>query len=328
MRFLVTGSTGFIGGHLVRYLVSRDHSVTALVRDLTRAGDLTSSRVNLIEGDLVLGADLADSLDQVDCVLHLAGATMSGAEQGYFRVNATGTRKLCEALARVRRPPRLVFCSSLAAAGPSVPGRPRKEDQPVAPVSAYGESKLAAEHAVRGFADRVSAVAVRPPIVYGPGDPAFVPTLRTMVRCGVVPKRGFGTRAYSVIHVDDLCAALLAAAESDVRLHPEDQVAGVYTVSDGFEYRLEDLAAAMAEALGRRAPAVVPLPGPMIGLAALAAELAGRLLGTAPTFNRDKARELRCPAWTCSTENAVRDLGFHPTITLRTGLTRTLESSS
>jgi dihydroflavonol-4-reductase len=76
----------------------------------------------------------------------------------------------------------------------------------------------------------------------------------------------------------------------------------------------------MATLLRRRPPVVIGVPRPVIGLAALGAERVGRLSGTVPMFHRDKTRELRCPAWTCSPERAVAGLGFEPTISLPTGL--------
>ena len=116
-------------------------------------------------------------------------------------------------MAELPSPPRLVFCSSLAAAGPSVPGRPRREEETPAPVSLYGRSKLGGEQAVREFADRVPSVILRPPIVYGPGDQEFLPSMLPMARMGVMLKSGFGPKHYSLIHVDDLCTALLAATD-------------------------------------------------------------------------------------------------------------------
>lgn len=84
--------------------------------------------------------------------------------------------------------------------------------------------------------------------------------------------------------------------------------------------RCKILAGAMATLLRRCLPVVIGVPRPVIGLAALGAELVGRPSGTVPMFNRDNTRELRCPAWTCSTERAAADLGFEPTISLRTGV--------
>src|SRR5262249_33133963 len=137
---------------------------------------------------------------------------------------------------------------------------------------------------------------------------------------------GFGVRSYSVIHVDDLCVALLAAANTDVQLRPNDPIAGLYTVSDGVEYQLEDLGVTMATLLRRSPPVVLGLPGPVINLAVLGAELVSRLSGTAPILNRDKIRELRCPTWTCANERAVADLGFAPTISLTAGLASAVET--
>lgn len=83
----------------------------------------------------------------------------------------------------------------------------------------------------------------------------------------------------------------------------------------------------MATLLRRSPPVVIGVPGPVICLAALGAELVGRLSGTVPMFKRDKTRKLRCPAWTCSTERAVADLGFELTISLRTGLATVVDAT-
>ena len=88
----------------------------------------------------------------------------------------------------------------------AVPGARRSTP---APVSIYGRSKLGGEQAVREFADRVPSVIVRPPIVYGPGRQEFLPSMLPMARLGVMLKSGFGPKHYSLIHVDDLCTALL-----------------------------------------------------------------------------------------------------------------------
>jgi dihydroflavonol-4-reductase len=324
VHFLLTGGTGFIGQRLAHRIIERGDTLTALVRRTSKRGALESLGARFAEGDLLSGEGLAEAVRGVDCVLHLAGVTKSREPEGYFNGNAEGTRRLARALAELSSPPRLVYCSSLAAAGPSVPGRPRREEEPPAPVSLYGRSKLGGEQAVREYASRVPAVIIRPPIVYGPGDQEFLPSLLPMARLGVVLKSGFGPKHYSIIHVDDLCAALLAATERGQTLRAEDPAAGVYMVSDGAEHRWEDVCEALAQALGRTRPAVVPVPETVSYVVGLGSELAARVRGTVPMLNRDKVREMRCPAWTCSTERAARELGFTPAISLAQGFASAL----
>src|SRR6185503_2388472 len=98
-------------------------------------GALEKLGARFAPGDLLTGEGLAEAAQSVDCVLHLAGVTKSKDSEGYFQGNAEGTRRLVKALAELPTPPRLVYCSSLAAGGPSVPGRPRREEEPAAPVS-------------------------------------------------------------------------------------------------------------------------------------------------------------------------------------------------
>ncbi|MFB9433129.1 NAD-dependent epimerase/dehydratase family protein [Streptoalloteichus tenebrarius] len=316
-RYLVTGAAGFVGRRLVRHLLRAGHEVTALVRSAPRHDDLSGAR--LVVGELVSGAGLAEATRGVECVVHLAGVTRSVDAVGFFRGNAVATRRLVTALAELPEPPRLVHCSSLAAAGPSAPGRPRDETEPPAPVSAYGRSKLAGEQAVRAAAGRLPASVVRPSIVYGPGDQQFLPTLLPWVRRGLLPRVG-GGRWFSLVHVDDLCVALVAAAERGARLSADDPAEGVYFVSDGVEHQPEDVAAALGPALGRPAPRVVTVPGPVAVALAVAAGWARRARGGVPVVTLDKLREARHPAWTCSPARARRDLGFAAAVDLATGL--------
>jgi dihydroflavonol-4-reductase len=324
MHVLLTGATGFIGQHLARNLVARGDRVTALVRHTSVTGPLEAVGVRLTRGDLVTAEGLPEALRGVDVVIHLAGVTKALDEVDFQRGNAQATRRLVEAMARLERPARLVLCSSLAAAGPSRAGQPRRETDAPAPVSAYGRSKLGAEQAVRDFAARIPSVIVRPPIVYGPGDREFLPSLLPMLRWGVALKSGQGPKHYSLIHVDDLCAALVAAAERGATVSAEDAAAGVYFVSDGREYTWEEVCEALARALGRARARVVALPDAVGHVVGLGMELQARLRGTVPMLNRDKARDMACEAWTCTPERARDALGFMPGTAIEQGFPATL----
>ncbi|MEE4544853.1 NAD-dependent epimerase/dehydratase family protein [Streptomyces sp. V4-01] len=295
MKYLVTGATGFIGARMVARLAAHGHDITALVRDRRHV-----PHARTVQGDLATGAGLSAAVRDADRVIHLAGLTKARTPRHFAEVNTEGTRRLCAAVAALPQPPRLVYCSSLAAAGP---GRLRHEDDPPDPVSAYGRSKLGGERALRDAADRVPGVVVRPPIVYGPGDAEFLPRLVTAVRAGLLPAVGArGPRRYSLIHVDDLCQALLLAADSGA-------AGATYHVSDGTEHLWQDIGAAAAAAVGRRPPRLVHIP-------ALVAMSTARTLGRASLLNPDKISELVHPDWTC----AGGRLPFTPRILLHEGL--------
>lgn len=317
MRVLVTGATGFIGGRLAGRLAAAGHQVRALVRDPARAAPLAALGVELAPGDLGDPRSLAAAVDGCALVVHLAGLVKALSAADFFRVNAEGTRALARACAGARPRPRLVLVSSLAAAGPS-PGRPRREEDPPAPVSRYGESKLAGEAAARELAGRLETVVLRPPAVYGPGDRELLPLLFGMARLGVILKAGWGEKRYSVLHVDDLCRAVLAAAERGKavgRWGPE----GTYFLSDGGEYRWEEIGRAAADALPARA-VVVPLPELLSSAVAAAASLLSALSRRPAVLGLDKLREMRQPAWTCAIDRAVRELGFEPALPLAEGM--------
>jgi nucleoside-diphosphate-sugar epimerase len=324
MRYLLTGASGFIGRRLAKHLTDRGQTVTALVRKTSVRGDLEAMGVGFAVGDLNSGEGLEAAVQGVDCVLHLAGVTKALTHDEYHRCNADGTRRLAAAMSQQETPPRLVYCSSLAAAGPATVGHPKREEDAPTPISIYGRSKLGGELAVREFAERVPSVIVRPPIVYGPADREFLPSVLPMARFGVILKSGFGPKRYSIIHVDDLCEALIAASQRGQTVSAEDPAAGVYFVDDGREYSWEEMCQLIGQAMGKRRMRVLPLPNVVSFAAGYGSELQAKLRGVVPIMNRDKARELTQEAWTCRSDRAQNELAYRPTLPLDKGLPATI----
>lgn len=318
MRWLITGATGFIGTTLAERLIGRGDFVRALVRDPARAGELKAMGAELVRGDVSQAETVVDAVPDVDAVVHLAGLVKAVTREELFAVNAQGTRALAEAAARSGRP-RFVLVSSLAAAGPSAPSRPRTETDRPAPVSAYGQSKLQAEQVVRSFASTLHASIVRPPIVYGPRDKEFLPSLFQLARTGVILKSGMGDKRYSLIHVNDLVELIIAAVERGARVD-EAGSAGVYFADDGVEYTWEGLGRGALGALGKRGT-VLAVPEFVSWIAAGAATAASRVTGKAAILSLDKMMEIREPAWTCSSAKARRELGWTPRVSFIEGMT-------
>jgi nucleoside-diphosphate-sugar epimerase len=307
VRWLVTGATGFIGTTLVERLIARGHGVRALVRNPARAAEVRELGAETVRGDVGDPESLTRAVPDVDVVAHVAGLVKALTRDELFRVNAEGTRALAQAAARTGRA-RFVLVSSLAAAGPSRPGRPRTETDRPAPVSLYGQSKLAAEEAVRSLAKNLEASIIRPPIVYGPRDKEFLPSLFRLAKMGLVAKSGLQEKFYSLIHVEDLVDLIILAAERGSRVD-EGGSSGVYFCSDGREYTWEELAAGALEALGKRGT-VVPVPEVVTWLAAGVSSAAARLTGKPAILSLDKMMEIREAAWTCSPEKARQELGW------------------
>ncbi|MGH7539078.1 MAG: NAD-dependent epimerase/dehydratase family protein, partial [Gemmatimonadales bacterium] len=149
MRVFVTGGTGFVGAHLVDALHTHGDAVTCLVRSPAKARALRwPAGVATVEGDLNDRAALTAGCADADVIYHLAGRISAPSRNAFFAANLDGTARVLQAAA-LRPPRRFVYVSSLAAAGPTLPGRPIDETRPAAPVTDYGRSKLAAEALVQ-----------------------------------------------------------------------------------------------------------------------------------------------------------------------------------
>ncbi|BDG10362.1 NAD-dependent epimerase/dehydratase family protein [Anaeromyxobacter paludicola] len=321
MKVLVTGSTGFIGQHVCRVLLARGHAVRALARNPAAAAPLSAAGAEVVKGDVCEPATLPAAVEGCEAVLHLAGVVKALGRPAFFAVNAGGTRHLADA-AIAAGATRFVLVSSLAAAGPSTAARPRTADDPPAPVSAYGESKLAAEAVLRDLAFRLEATVVRPPIVYGPGDREVLPPLLAMARAGLIVKAGLAEKRYSVVHVEDLAQGIALALEHGRRLGPAGGE-GVYYLDDGATYTWEEIGRAALGPLGVSGR-VLALPEAVSWVAAAGATAFAQLRRKAAVFSLDKVREIRQPSWTCDASRARSELGYAPRFLLGEGMRQTL----
>ena len=310
MNALVTGATGFIGGHLAARLAKQGFSVKCLVRRPPVSGGVAGLEASaIIKGDCTRKESLVEAVRGADYIFHLAGITKTKKASDFYSVNSEGTRNLLEITAQ-ENPGcrRFVYVSSLAAAGPSLNGHLRREEDEPAPVSEYGRSKLLGERAVAEFARSVSSVILRPAAVYGPGDRDFL-VLFKMVSKGVYPY--WGESSYSLIFVEDLVTAIIEAAASPAT------AGGTYHLSDGPCHEGMEIAASISEALGRRRPpARLRLPSFLVPVIA---GISGLLPG-AGIINSDKARELAYSNWCCEAGKAGVEFGFAAKTTLKEGI--------
>jgi dihydroflavonol-4-reductase len=314
MRVLLTGGTGFIGSHLAEALTSAGHEVYALVRDPGNLKFLAGIPVRLVPGGLLDAPALPPGLDRV---FHLAGLTKALKTEAYFNVNRTGTASLLDTLASQGGHPRLVHLSSLSAAGPSLAGRPRREEDPAAPVSPYGRSKLAGEAEVLARADRFRAAIIRVGVVYGPRDDELARYFR-LVRRGFV--FGFGPRPQlvSICYVKDLVAAMIRAGEA------ESDPGEIFNIGNAAATSFEEIGRIAARRLGRRVREV-RLPMSAVRAAARLSDLRSRWAGRASIVNRPKVAELEQTGWEADVAKAKSRLGFETATSLETGLAETLD---
>jgi len=310
---LITGATGFVGLHVAQVFAEHGTQVRALVRSSSRAGRLRELGAVIEPGSLEEPEAIQRAAAGVAVVVHLAALTHARTAAELDRVNVAGTRAVLAAvLAASPRPRRLVYMSSLAAAGPAERAIGRSD--PPRPLSAYGRSKLAGEHVVLDAARQLEVVVLRAPAVYGPGDAELLRFFR-LAKVGLLPVPAGPPRPLQLVYVKDLAEAVWCAAV-------QPGAHGLYHVASPEVYPWAAVCRALARTAGRKARLVRVPPG-LIRAAAAASEWVAGGLGRSTMFNRDKAKELLAPGWLCDTEDARRELGFSAATPLEQGLKET-----
>jgi dihydroflavonol-4-reductase len=314
---LVTGATGFTGGHLVRSLVAEGHKVRVVVRSAARATALPAG-VDIREADITDPRAVSKAVEGVGTIYHLAAAyrEASHREEGYREVNVGATRNLLEA-ACTAGIERFVHCSTVGVHG-HVVNPPADESAPYSPGDPYQRTKCEAEILALSYArqGRLPLTVARPTAIYGPGDTRLLKMFR-MVAKGTFVMLGKRDIYYHMVFINDLVAGLRLLGT-----HP-NAVGEVFILGGERYYKLSTITGLIAALLGVRPP--------WLRLPALPFQIAGSLceaicvpFGIEPPIYRRRV-DFFTKSRAFSIAKAQRLLGYQPQIPLEAGLRSTLD---
>ncbi len=325
---LVTGASGFLGGALVEALVGRGHLVRTLQR--TKGARLErlerEGRVENALGSIEDRAAVDRAMEGIESVFHVAAkAGVWGDYDAYHRANVLGTRNVLAA-ARAAGARRLVFTSS-----PSIvhDGRDQEGIDESAPIAAHpsapypatkgvAEREVLASHGAPSGEGALATVALRPHLIWGPGDTNLTPRIVERARRGRLVLVGGGEKKIDATYVASAVHAHLLAWE---RVGPDAACGGkAYFIAQGEPVPARELILGIVRAHGLDArPRSVPLP--IARALGSLVEASHRLLGREdePPLTRFVAEQLGTAHW-YDLSAAARDLGYRAPVTTREGL--------
>ena len=327
---LITGGCGFVGRALVNAFAERGDDVIAV--DVT--ADPFRDDVRFVEADIRDEKQMTALCEGVDSVIHNASLvhTRQTQKETLWSVNFGGTKKLLDAC-HAQDVPKFVYVSTASAVYEGRDIENGDESLPYSSVSQapYADSKIAAEKHVlsqNGVAGTATC-AIRPHVVFGPGDGRFLPAILEKARAGRLKWGvGRGDKLSDFTYVDNLVDAIVAAEE---RLGPDSKVAGeAYFVTNGepvefFWFVDQVLIGLGLDPIRGRIPFFVAYP--VAAVAEAVDALRGGRLGAENGMSRFAIRYM-CTHHYFSIEKARRDLGYDPAVSLREGIRRTVEHLS
>lgn len=323
MHALVTGGSGFLGRYIVEQLADRGDRVRCLSR--SAPAEMATERIEIVRGDIRDAGQVRDACRGVDAVFHVAALPgVWGPAAMFHDINVVGTQNVI-AGCRTNGVRRLIFTSSPSVVFDGTPHAGANESLPYAEsfLCAYPQTKAIAERAVLAAngSDRLSTVALRPHLIFGPRDPHLLPRVVRRAAAGKLRRVGDGTNLVSVSYVENAARAHLQACD---RLAPGSALAGrAYFINEPEPVNLWDF---INDVLSR---AGLPMLQRSISTSAArriggALETAWRLLrlGGEPPMTRFMAAQLGTSHW-YDVSAAAGDFGYAPQVSLEEALRRT-----
>ncbi len=317
-RVLITGVSGFTGGHLCERLVGDGYGVRALVRDPARCERWSRMGVDLALGDLRDQHAVDIAMKGIDVVYHIAALFRpeNVSRKEMWECNVEGTRNLLDAAVR-EGVQRFVHCSTVGVHG-DVKNPPATEESPYAPGDYYQESKTEGEKLALAYSaqGKLPIVVFRPGGIYGPRDLRFLKLFKAIKRKNFV-MLGSGNVLYQLIYIDDLIDGIVLCGTRD------EAVGQVYILIGESPLTLNQMVANIAQVLGVRPP-WLRLPVWPVYLAGLGCEIICKPFGINPPLYRRRVDFFR-KTRSFDIGKAKREWGFHPRVASLTGLKLTAD---
>ncbi len=319
MKVLVTGAGSLLMGHVAEQLVARGDDVVCLQRrPLERSG--VPARA-MVQGDVRDMAAVLAAARGCDAIVHGAARVgVVGSWDDFRSVNVDGTANVVHA-ARALGIERVVHVStpSVAHSGHALVGEGASPAVTGRSGAYYAESKAIAEIAALDAGDEVGVVAIRPHLVWGPGDTQLVGRIVERARAGRLAMVGSGNALIDSTYVDNAVSALLAAVDA---VRPgADCVGRAYVIANGEPRTVRELMEGICTAAGVPfQPRRVPLSLAK-GLGAVVEAVWPHVRDDEPPITRFVAEQLGTAHW-FDPRPAQRDLGWTPHVTLDEGFAR------
>jgi nucleoside-diphosphate-sugar epimerase len=297
-----TGATGFIGRHLVAALARAGWRVRLLARREPCIPEWEGLPLEVVPGSLRDAPALERLVDGADAIVHAAGLIKAARRRQFFEVNTQATESLARIAARIAPQAHFLLVSTLAAREPQL--------------SDYAASKRSGEEAVGSLLGR-GATVLRPPAVYGPGDPETLRLFRAAAG-RLVPLPGSPQARLALIHVQDLARLLVALAATE----PTGSLcAAADARPEGYGWA--EILGTAARALGNPHARLVQAPGALLRAIAWSGDCA-RLLGVDAMLNSQKLREVRHADWSVASADRAQPAGWTPRFGLADGFADTV----
>jgi 2-alkyl-3-oxoalkanoate reductase len=327
LKALVTGGGGFLGKAIVGLLLDRGDAVRILARGSYPG--LAARGVETIRGDIADPAVVTRAVEGCDVVFHVAAKPgMWGPLEAYRLTNVVGTDNVIAAC-RHHGVPKLVYTSTPSVvhrgggheSGGDIEGADESLPYPDHFEGPYPETKAQAErHVLAANSPELATVALRPHLIWGPGDNHLLPRLLERARSGRMVYVGREDKLIDTIYIDNAAAAHLAAAD---RLAPGAACAGkAYFVSQGEPWPASRITNALLEAAGLP-PVTRRIPVSVAYAIAASAEASWRLFGIGgePPVTRFVVGQMSTAHW-YDISAARRDLGYEVKVSIEEGLKR------
>ncbi len=228
MRIFITGGSGFLGSYLIPLLLRQGHTVVALARSTSSLAKVNTLGAIGVKGDITDMNNLTSNMKGCEVVIHAAAMLeLWGSEQTFFEMNVTGTDHMLDA-ARAVGIKRFIQISAASVVGGGIPAYNIDESYtpPHVPGDFYSKTKLIAEqHVIAANSSSMTTVVLRPPLIWGKGQ-SMIETIKATVAHGRWVWIANGQHTISTIHIENLCAAIVASLE-------RGRGGEIYFVTDG-----------------------------------------------------------------------------------------------
>lgn len=323
-RVLITGATGFIGGHILHEAIRLGLEVWVAVRRQSKTKKLQGLPIHIIEVDYSSMESIASMVREHtredapawDYVIHNAGLTKTTRPTQFMEVNALLTKRLLDALCSTdHRPEHFLLMSSMSTYRPPLSREEViTEATPQEPNTEYGKSKLEAERYVE--VSGLPYTILQPTGVYGPGDEDYMMAIKSIGR-GINAMAGMTPQQLTFVYGPDVARAALFLVQK-----PE-AIGHKYIISDGGECTDFEFGKLVQKLYGRHCLFHLRVPLLAVRLICELSSIFGKLTGRVTALNRDKYKILAQRNWRCSSK-ALRDIGYQADYDLTKGLIETI----